>query len=173
MTHLSNRNLILAAGLSFCLGACADDPEPLPETENARNTVTELGKTRDVLADMSATHRDEVMKRSQLQDISVDELVYHNHSFQFLNNMQFHLETLSACLDSNLDPMEHTGATSALEELRIEFRAHQVSMLTMIDSDTARAAEEVFHGRQNPLLEELDAHVDSFMAVAEKYECTF
>lgn len=173
MTYLTNRNLILAAGLSLCLSACADDQEPLPETENAQNTVTELGKTRDAMDTISSAHRADVMSRSQLRDISIDELGYHDNSFRFLNEMQFQLETLSACLDTNLDAMEHAGATAALEELRHEIRAHQVSMLTMIDPDTAHAAEQVFHGRQSPLLDELDAHVDSFLAIAEGYECTF
>ena len=173
MTYLVTRNFVLAAGLSLCLIGCADDPEELPPTEDAVNTVTELGKSRDILVGLADTHRENVMLRGELRDIAIDELTFHNDSFTCLNDMQFHLETLAACLNTDHDSMERSDALIALQELRVEIRAHQVGMLTMLDPDTAQAAERVFHSRQNPLLEELEAHVTAFLSVSANYECTF
>ncbi len=169
MTLVKN-TLLLATTLGLL--ACSDGAVS-PPGDNAEATVDAFSEARDALNDRAESHTATVMAQQQLRDITLDELGFHDDSLAGLNEMQWHLESLAACLNDQGTSMDREGALAALQDLRSELRAHQVSMITMVDTATARAAEQVFHARQAPLLEELDAYVQSFALTAKQYECTF
>lgn len=169
MTNFLSRSLLVAA--SFGVFACASDEET--PSVSALESSEEFQEARTFLTVASETHTGLVMSRTVLADVTLDEVHFHGRSVEAMARMEWQLQILGTCRSADGELLDTSGAISAVHELRAELSAHQVGMITMVDKDTALAAELNFHARQVPLFDELEAHSDNFSAISDGYDCAF
>ncbi|MCP4446399.1 MAG: hypothetical protein GY811_13800 [Myxococcales bacterium] len=160
--------VIASLGLLAC-GSDGEEVEPVSALENADS----VREARDFLTSAADDHTSQVISRDVLAEVTLDEVHFHDRSFEAVAQMEWHLRLLATCRSAEGKALDTTGALAALRELRAELEAHKVGMITMVDRDTAKAAEAVFHARQAPLFEELESHCENFVAQAESYDCAF
>lgn len=157
---------------SFGLLACGSDGEEV-ESVSALENAESINDARDFLTSTADDHTSLVMSRDVLADVTLDEVHFHDRSFEAVAQMEWHLRLLATCRSPEGELLDTSDALAALRDLRSELEAHKVGMITMVDKDTAKAAEVVFQSRQEPLFEELEAHCDNFIVMAKSYDCAF
>ncbi len=170
MSKLFNRSLLVVASLA--LVACASDGDETPSS-SADQSSAEFEQARTFLTSASEAHTSSVMSRDVLADVTLDEVHFHNNSVDAMARMEWQLQVLGTCRSADGELLDTSGAIAAVHDLRAELSAHQVGMITLVNNETAHASELNFHARQAPLFEELEAHAESFAAVAATYECAF
>ncbi len=157
---------------SLALAACGSDGEESP-TVSAVASSDDFLSAQDYLHSSSTAHTNSVMSRTVLTDVTLDEVHFHERSVDALVQMEWDLRALQTCRAADESRLDTSDAQAAVRELRAELAAHQVGMLTMVDSTAAQAAEMNFQARQTPLFDELESHASAFAAIAADYECPF
>ena len=166
------KNLTMIA-LPLVLVACAEDTKYVDDTTEMQPRVASFEEARANLNDFSALHMGEVMEEVSVAEVALAEVEWSQHAELFADDMEGWLVEMRACTDANGDKPATEGAFQALEDLRVELRAHYIGMITVQDLDTAQAAEQNFKARQDVLLDELKAHFETFDAAASSFRCAF
>ncbi len=170
MSGLFARSLLVAASLGLI--ACGSDGEETPSA-SALESSEDFQEAQGRLTGAAEDHTGLVMSRDVLSDVTLDEVHFHDRSVDAIAEMEWQLQILGTCRSASGELLDTSGAIAAVQDLRAELSAHQVAMITMVDRETAQAAEMNFHGRQVPLFEELEAHGENFAALADGYDCAF
>ena len=169
-----SKNLVTPLFLASCfvVAACSGDGGSV-EGESALENSESFREARDFVRTAAATHTSSVMSRDSLADVTLDEVRFHERSIDAIDQMGWRLRLMATCRSPDGELLDTTDALAAVAELRVELGAHKIGMITMVDGDTAKAAEMVFEARQAPLFEELGAYCDYFESLAATYDCAF
>jgi len=160
--------------LASCLLAvgCASDGSELPSVSADENSA-DFRIARTALSQSALEHTGLVMSRERLSDVTLDELHFHEQSLSSLSEMEWQLRLLGKCVRYDGKALDTAGSLATVRQLGVELEAHEISMITMVDQDTAKAAEMAFEARQAPLFDELEAYDVSYRSMAADYNCAF